>query len=600
MENGYIIAGLLVLLVFLILKEIQRKNKANLILRITASCLAIIALIFIAIPLTYQKKQSQNSKNSAVLISEGFQKGSLDTFKNIPAFSTLKLLSKNNKSVKLIPDLAGFIALNPEYSKFYILGYGLEDSELELLKNMELVFLPSTLPAGLQAIDWNRNLHSGEELRLIGTFKNTRDKAVKLILNGLGSDLDSITIPAGSKRPFELKTIPKQLDKSVYLLYGIIGQDTVMNEKVPVFIQSQTSLKILMLSSSPDFETRFLKNWLFENQYSLALRSAISKNKFSTEFLNISRLNLNRITPSILKIFDLLIIDLDELSSLSREEKLAVQNQLGDGMGLLIYADSIKKGSGFFNNIFESRNFIREDEKKIKLKWNSYSANKMTLPGSAAFKIVSKEGNLALVRDEKGNALVSSKLYGRGRILLSSILDTYTWVLGNDLKSYSSYWSQLIEHATRKTELNSTWTLSNPIILVNQENQIILNTLSDSIPAGSSDGELLKFAQDPILGFQWMAPVWPRKTGWNSLDYGNKNALDSSRSWYYVFDKNDWALVQASRKIKNTLKQAEQSFSDTHEQIDTNKYYREKISSIYFFILFILSCTYLWLEAKKF
>jgi len=600
MENGYIIAGLLVLLVFLILKEIQRKNKANLVLRISASCLAVIALIFIFIPLTYEKKIDQNSENTAVLLSEGFQKGSLDTLKNIPAFSTNPLLSKNNKSVKLISDLAGFIAMNPEYSKFYILGNGLEDSELELLKNKELVFLPSTLPAGLQAIDWNRNILSGEELRLIGTFKNTRDKAVKLILNGLGTDLDSITIPAGSKNSFELKTIPKHLDKSVYSLFGIVGKDTVMNEKVPVFIQSKTSLKILILSSSPDFETRFLKNWLFENQYSLALRSTISKNKFSKEFLNISRLNLNRISPALLEIFDLLIIDPNELSALSREEKQAVQNQLGNGMGLIMIADSISKGSGFFNGAFESRNLIREDEKNIKLKWNNYSANKMTLPGSAAFKIVPKEENLALVRDEKGNVLVSSKLYGRGRILLSSILDTYTWVLGNDMKSYSSYWSQLIEHAARKSELNSTWTLNNPFIWVNQENQIILNAFSGSIPVGSSDRELLKFAQDPVLGFQWLAPVWPRKTGWHSLEYGDKNAPDSSRSWYYVFDKTDWALIQASRKIKNTLKQAEQTFSERPEQKNTYKSYSERIPAIYFFILFILSCTYLWLEAKKF
>ncbi len=600
MENGYIIAGLLVLLVFLILKEIQRKNKANLVLRISASCLAVIALIFIFIPLTYEKKIDQNSENTAVLLSEGFQKGSLDTLKNIPAFSTNPLLSKNNKSVKLISDLAGFIAMNPEYSKFYILGNGLEDSELELLKNKELVFLPSTLPAGLQAIDWNRNILSGEELRLIGTFKNTRDKAVKLILNRLGTDLDSITIPAGSKNSFELKTIPKHLDKSVYSLFGIVGKDTVMNEKVPVFIQSKTSLKILILSSSPDFETRFLKNWLFENQYSLALRSTISKNKFSKEFLNISRLNLNRISPALLEIFDLLIIDPNELSALSREEKQAVQNQLGNGMGLIMIADSISKGSGFFNGAFESRNLIREDEKNIKLKWNNYSANKMTLPGSAAFKIVPKEENLALVRDEKGNVLVSSKLYGRGRILLSSILDTYTWVLGNDMKSYSSYWSQLIEHAARKSELNSTWTLNNPFIWVNQENQIILNAFSGSIPVGSSDRELLKFAQDPVLGFQWLAPVWPRKTGWHSLEYGDKNAPDSSGSWYYVFDKTDWALIQASRKIKNTLKQAEQTFSERPEQKNTYKSYSERIPSIYFFILFILSCTYLWLEAKKF
>lgn len=600
MENSYFIIGSVILLGFLILKEIQRENKANLILRISASSLAVIALICMAIPLSYQKTLDQYSENYAVLLSSGFQGERLDTFKNIPVFSTDSQLAKINKTIRLIPDLAGFIAMNPQYSKIHVLGYGLEDSELAALEDKELVFLPSAPPAGLQAIDWNRNIHSGEELRITGTFQNSGDKPVKLILNGLGTDLDSISIPALSKSTFELKTIPKHLDKTIYSLTGIAGMDTIVSEKVPVFIQSQTSLKVLILSSSPGFETRFLKNWLFENHYSLALRSAISKNKLSTEFVNMSRMNLNRISPSLLETFDVLIIDKDELSTLSKAERQAVQNQLGNGMGLIMLADSISPDSGFFNSAFETRALIHADKKNIKLKWDDYSANKMTLPGSVAFKIMPKDGNLALVNDEKANVLVSSKLYGSGRIILSSIQDTYTWILGNDLKSYASYWSKLLENAARKTELNSAWILNNPFMRVNQENQIILETSSDSIPLGHSDGEPLRFAQDPVLGFQWEAPVWPKKSGWHSLDYGIRNTTDINKSWYFIFDKNDWSVIHAARKIKNTRKQAEQHFKYKSEQINKFKSYKETIPEIYFYILFILSCTYLWLEAKKF
>jgi hypothetical protein len=71
MENSYIIISTLVLLGFLLLKEIRRKNKANLILRIAASCLAAISLIFIAIPLLIRRKQTRG-ENTAVLITNGF------------------------------------------------------------------------------------------------------------------------------------------------------------------------------------------------------------------------------------------------------------------------------------------------------------------------------------------------------------------------------------------------------------------------------------------------------------------------------------------------------------------------------------------------
>ena len=598
MENSYIIISTLVLLGFLLFKEIRRKNKANLILRITASCLAAIALIFIAIPITYQKKAEPKDENTVLLVTEGFQKDSLENFKNIPGYTLNTAIAKDIRSVKLIPDLAGFLAMNQQFSKFHVLGYGLEAQELEIIQDKNLVFHPSPLPSGLQSVHWNKSVKSGEQLVLSGNYLNTADKPVKLVLNGLGTNLDSVNIPAGRSENFQIKTIPKHLDKAVYSLISIAEKDTILNEKVPVFVQAQDPLKVLVLSSSPDFENKFLKNWLFENQYSIAVRSAISKNKFNTEFLNSTRINLDRITPSVLENFDVLISDPDELSALSRAESQAIQYQLSSGMGLLIIADSISKGKGFINGIFDTRALVRADEKTISLHWDDYNTKKMTLGSSDSFRILPKEGNQALVKDDKTNIMVSSKLFGRGRILLSSINDSYTWILGNDLTSYSSYWSKLIGEVARMKELNSVWALKDPLPVLNQETSIIIETGSDSIPVASSEGDLLKFAQDPVLAFQWTAPYWPQKIGWHLLETGN--SPDSIQSWYYVFNKNDWASVNAVEKIKNNRQVAEKAFSGSNEQNISERYYRKSVPPVYFYILFLLSCTYLWLEAKKF
>ena len=598
MENSFIIISTLVLLGFLLLKEIQRKNKANLILRIAATCLAAIALIFIAIPITYQKKAAAKDENTAVLLTEGFQKDSLDKFKNIPAYTTNPVVANANRSVKLIPDLEGFLATNQQFSKFHILGYGLEDQELELIRDKNLVFHHSPIPSGLQSVHWNKTIKSGEQLVLSGNYLNSSNKPVKLILNGLGTNLDSLNIPAGKSENFQLKTIPKHLDKALYTLIGITENDSILNEKIPVFVESQASLKVLILSSSPDFENKFLKNWLFENQYAIAVRSAISKNKFSTEFLNSTKINLDRITPSVLENFDVLISDPNELSALSRAENQVVQNQLINGMGLIMIADSIPKAEGFYNRLFETKALVRADEKTIRLNWDDYNTKKMTLGSSGSFRILPKDGNQALVKDDKANIMVSSKLSGRGRILLSSITDTYTWVLGNDLKSYSSYWSELIGNVARMKELNSVWALKDPLPVLNQETSIILETGSDSIPVARSEGDLLKFEQNPVLGFQWTAPYWPKKTGWHLLE--KESSPTPVQGWFYVFNKNEWASINSVEKIKNNRKLAEDSISESKEQNILERYYQETVPPIYFFILFLLSCTYLWLEAKKF
>lgn len=598
MENSYIVLLTFVLLGFLLLKETQRKNKANLILRIAASCLAAIALIFMAIPITYQKKTELHDENAIVLITEGFQKDSLSKFKNIPAFTTNPMLANNTRSVKLIPDLASFLAMNQQFSKFHVLGYGLEPQELEIIQQKNLVFHPSPRPSGIQSVHWDQSIKSGEQLVLSGNYLNTADKPVKMILKGLGTNLDSVNLPAAKSENFQLKIIPKHLDKAVYTLIGITEKDTILNEKVPVFVQARDSLKVLILSSAPDFEIKFLKNWLFENQYSIAVRSAISKNKFNTEFLNFRRSSLDRITPIVLKNFDLMISDPDELSNLSRSENQTLLNQINNGMGLILIADSIPRAVGFFNEIFETRPLVREDEKMISLNWDDYRTKKMTMGSSCSFRILPKEGDQTLVKDDQANVVASSKLLGTGRILISSLNDSYTWVLGDDLKSYSSYWSKLIGDIARRKELNTVWTLKDPLPLLNQETTIVIESGYDSVPALSIAGDVLKFAQDQVLRFQWTAPYWPRKTGWQLIEDGN--ATDSDQNWLYVFNKNDWASLNAVKKIKNNRKAALNSFSESNEENLAERYYHERLPQVYFFILFVLSCAYLWLEAKKF
>lgn len=598
MENSYFILLTLVLLGFLLLKETQRKNKANLILRIVANCLAAISLIFIAIPITYQKKTEPKDENTIVLATQGFQKNQLEKLKNTPAFTTDPILAEDNRSVKLIPDLAGFLAMNQHLSKFHVLGYGLEPQELEIIQKKNLVFHPSPLPSGIQSVHWNKYMKSGEQLILSGNYLNNSEKPIKLILNGMGTNLDSVNLPAAKSEDFQLKIIPKHLDKAVYTLIGIAEKDTILNEKVPVFVQAKDSLKVLILSSSPDFEIKFLKNWLFENQYSIAFRSAISKNKFNTEFLNFRRTTLDRITPNILKNFDLMISDPDELSNLSRIENQTLLTQINNGMGLILIADSIPRAEGFFNEIFETRPLVREDEKMISLSWDDYKTKKMTRGSSCSFRILPGEGNQTLVKDSKANIIASSKLLGRGRLLISSLNDSYTWVLGDDLKSYSSYWSKLIGEIARRKELNTVWTLKNALPVLNKETKIVIESGFESIPTLSIAGDLLKFAQDQVLRFQWTAPYWPRKTGWQLIEDGN--TPDSVQSWLYVFNKNDWASLNAVKKIKNNRKAALNSFSEINKQNHAERYYRERVPPVYFFILFVLSCGYLWLEAKKF
>ncbi len=588
MEKLIIIISSVLLLAFLCWKEYHRKNKAHLSLRIAASLLAVMALYFIAVPLSFQRNPDPAKENTAVLLTEGFNKDSLAKLNNIPLFTTEQSIAAKNKNVSFIPDLAYFAGTEADINTVHILGNGLDTHELQALSGHRLVFHPSTV-SGLAAVHWNHTIRSGDHLSIQGTYNNT-SRPVKLLLKGLSTTLDSVNIPAEHSQTFELSTSPKLLGKAIYSLIALSGMDTLANEKLPVTIEAKQALRILILASSPDFENKFLKSWLYAEKYSLAIRTSISKDKYSTEFLNTGKISLNRITPALLQNFDILSADLTELSRLSAAENSAIQNQLSSGMGLLIRAD-VAGGTGFYKRAFNIRQNKNIDQKTASLHWDKRKAAKTSSPSAANLEIIPANGEQVLVKDSKNHALVSSKLFGAGRMIVTTVTDTYTWMLSNNTTDYSSYWSYILEKAARKTELKESWA-HDGFPSVNEQISLRLETNTDSLPSAAAQNTALHFSQNPAMFFRWTAEHWPSESGWQSIRSGNKES-----SWY-VFDKKDWQSVRAVQKVKNTERFISGSKKIAQQTGNFIRIYTYTIPAIYFYVLFLVACGYLWVEGK--
>lgn len=583
---------LALVLCFMCWKEVRRKNKARLVLRLSASIFAVIALYFIAVPPYIQLKMDAGKENTAVLLTEGFEKDSLASLKNIPLFSTERTITEKDRNVQFIPDLEHFTLTHPGFSKFHILGNGLDQHEMEIFKPGQLVFHPSN-PAGFRAVHWNGTIRSGDRLVVQGNFSNIYTKPVKLILNGLSTTLDSFNIPSNKTSTFELSSIPKLLDKAVYSIIALSGRDTISNEKIPVIIEERKPIRILIISSTPGFESKFLKNWLYAENYALAIRTSISKDKFRTEFLNTEKVSLNRISAGLLEKFDVLIGDMAELSRMSAGENAAVQSALSKGMGLLIQADGEITGTGFYRRLFNMRAAQGANPKNLVLYWPGDTVEKSSSPDSRPLHIMSDARSQALLTNARGQILVSSKQYGAGRIILSTLADTYTWMLGNNPGNYSSYWSFILGKAAKKTELKENWSIINGFPTINEETIVGLETNSDTIPSALSGSAPLRFTQDPAQSFLWTAGHWPAKVGWQSI-----SKTESMPQSWYVFDQNDWKSVRATQKITNTRKFISAADKNKKTSGQSQKLYTYTPPAIYFFALFILCCSYLWLEPK--
>src|SRR6188768_2787425 len=156
-----IIAGL-ALLFFLCRKEIARRNKARLWLRIIASVLAVIALICMGLPLTLHNSSVAKS-NEVIVVTVGANEDSIQQFRK-----------SNNKRMAVLQADDFVSAQTTRYDSVHVFGYGFSADELTSIHTEALVFHASVIPTGIVSVSWNRKLKKGEELLVQGVYTNSQ------------------------------------------------------------------------------------------------------------------------------------------------------------------------------------------------------------------------------------------------------------------------------------------------------------------------------------------------------------------------------------------------------------------------------------------
>lgn len=572
--------------VFTVWKEYGRANRSHLLLRIFASLLAVAAFACIALPISYSKNVIGQDKHSAILLTTGFERDSLDNYKSDKLFTNDNAIAKAYPQAKLIR-LDELKADSPAITQLHLFGYGLNADELKELNHLPVIFHPASAPDGITAVNWNQRLKAGEALRVQGKYKNNRSQPVKLVLKGLNTQLDTLTIPVKSSKGFELAAIPKNEGRSVYHLQAIAGTDTLTTENLPIEIDAINPLQILILSASPDFETRFLKNWLSENGFSVAVRSAISKDKFSSEYVNMQPLKLDHLSPALLDKFDLIVGDLSVLKS---EGTLLKEQVMQKGSGVIIRNDSLSKAGSWLQNDFPLERSNAPNQPSVSLIIKGKTSKSVPLKIDPVF-IRSQNGTQSLVNDVQGHLLVSTSLAGPGRLTFTTVNNTFNWMLAGDKDDYADFWSLLISKTARKGVVAGNW-LASPLPMVNQPLQLQLET---SLTPGqiSIERSMVAPVQNLLIPFEWGDTYWPATAGWHSIRQNN-----GQPAWCYVYEKDEWQGVKAFEKMAETRRYAKTNTVSATVTKQIHEKMRIDVPKIYFYLVLLLACSFLWVESK--
>lgn len=579
---SYIVIGTCILLAaFLLWNEFRRASKANLIWRLAAVVLAVAMLAGIALPLKYNSEVKVSADNKTILLTKGFDADSLKDLEGAQILTMDAAVKKDYPKTTLIRGVQQIDTTR----QLHVYGHGLSTYQLDQLGNMPAIFHPAKPADGVANISWNATLKAGEQLRVQGKYHNTSAQKVQLILRGLNTVLDTTTIKPNSTSEFELVTVPKATGRVVYTLQSIADEDTLTQGSIPLQVDPVKPLRVLMLAASPDFETKFLKNWMGEQGYAVASRSAISKDKFTSEYVNVARFPLDRLSIATLKKFDVVIGDLSILNNLSGKESAALKQEVTDGgLGVIVRADSSGKTS-WLQTQSPTRQVGKDVPAYLSMNGNR-SGQKLSV---GAHTIIFKNGTQTLVTGPQNQELAGSALSGSGKVVFTTLADTYSWMLNGNRQDYSVLWSALVSSAARKDTALVTTIHTQSIPYLNSPAQLAVSPGSRGMALNDT---AVAPVQNSAIPFEWSADYWPTETGWQSIAQGNK------KTWWYAYKKRDWQGVNAAAKTAATARYASLHPVAGNVTKQIQQKVRIDVPKIYFYMLLLAACTFLWIENK--
>ena len=587
--NYVVIISCICLTVFALIKEYLRADKQRLALRITASVVGIAALAAIALPISYQS-ETTDPVNEAVLLTPGFSKDSLSKFKNDTIYTTDEAINKQHPKTEFIT-IDQLKKVSPAIARLHILGYGLAKDELKQLDSLPATFHPANTPTGIVLANWSQKIGQGQHFTVQGKINNPANSQIRLILKELNTSVDSATINQSGNIDFELNSLPKSSGRLTDHLLVLSGHDTIANEPLPFIVNPVTPSKILVLASAPDFENKFLKNWLTTQGYSVAVRSAASKDKFTSEFVNIEKLPLEKLSTSTLEKFDVVIADVSSLQALSGTETGLLKQQVNqNGLGLIIRADTILKNPSSLQNNFPVYKAAAKEQKGTGIQLQG-EKNPLKTQASNQLFISNKDEIQNLATDGQNHILAGIALAGTGKIICTTLDNTYNWMLAGNKDDYTSFWSLLIGNATKPVLEPESWATITPIPTVNSP---VIVQLETAAQPGQilMDGENASPKQNSQLPFQWQSTWWVKQPGWHAIQHSG-----GTSGWIYIYNTTDWTTMRAANKISETKKYIS-GLLPTAVTKQIQRKVEIEVPKLYFYILLLLCCTFLWVEGK--
>lgn len=587
----------------------QRTPRRRLPARMAANFLAIFALFALAARPHWRSQIRADA--TAVLFTAGAEKYSAQLHDSLNAvalkFALPDYADNGAHELKAIPDLGYLQRHFPEVQRLHVIGHGLPEYEWQEWPELAITPHFAALAPGFKYVHWKKSLPLGESLIIQGQIVCADSTEHVVTLIDPGGVADSVAVQPRESTFFTLRSKPRAAGTHPYKLQ--LRTETgraLAAEHVAVHVQPPQALRILILESAPNFETKYLKRWAAQQQSRLALRTTISRERYRYGFLNHPRIDLKRIHAELLRGSDLVITDAQTLQDLRAPERADLRTAVvQNGLGVLLLADeaAFKQSERNFAeaNFFlplQWEAFPELQERMVKPHWHSGEAQSVTALPAVPFEILPDWRSVPLARDAQERALVAMQQRGQGRIGFSLLRATYRWILEGHAEWHASYWSHLCSELARRAPAHDVWmTASDEPIYLDRPVDFTLITPTPQpvgvVAVANAPRDSIFLRQDEIEPLKWHGTFWPRTTGWHELSTGS-----GEETRFYVHAKEAWRTWQQAEKIAATSRHALRSNGRAHALNSRLVFRSTMITPAWFFALLLACCFFLWMERK--
>ena len=571
----------------------QRQRAA----RLLASTIAVTALWLTAFP---PLRHLPTTRAEAILLTPGYSPDTLRQLRQRLGAGTPVWAYGNPKTAAPARPLASLLSLaeqRPALRRLHVLGHGLPEADLPGLGALVVRAHGGVPAAGFRTAFWPDKLPLGDELTVEGTVDRPADApAAWVVLRAAGTGRDSVPLPAGGAGSFHLRYRPKTAGLATYeLLLRRPGQP-LLTEPVPVEITTPALPAVLLLTAAPAFEFKFLKNYLAEAHYPVALRTSVSRGLVQTDFVNQPAQSLDRLTPALLARYSVLIVDAATVAALTVSETQALQTSIRAGrLGLITLAEAAPL----------PRNAPARADFTVELRPANAAAQPLGWPDAPeearALLPALLRANPALrtlITGPRQLLLAASRRVGLGFAVVSVVPETFRWGLQGHPAVYASFWNQLLRAAVPPAPAEATWHLGSRWPRPTLPLTLHLAAAFPSAPptvAALAGGPAVRLAlrQDTRLPEWSTAQFWPGAAGWHQVRGPGRSSYR-----FYVYPPTAWQEPERQTRQQALLARSGAATQATPAAPAAADTATEPWPTGWFFGLFLLAAGYLWLEEK--